>query len=54
MFEVLIPVTMKIFVFWNVVVCSVVDIYQYFGFTCCLHLQGRKAPSTLKMDAEVC
>lgn len=30
----------KIMVFWNLKLCSLVDKYQYFRRTCCLHLAG--------------
>jgi hypothetical protein len=34
--------TMKIAVFWDLTPCSLVDIYQYFGGTCCSHFQGEE------------
>jgi hypothetical protein len=34
--------SMKISVFWNVTSYSIVDRYQCFGVTCCLHLWGRE------------
>jgi hypothetical protein len=37
---------MKITVFWDVAMCNVVDIYQHFRGTCCIHLQV-----TLKVEA---
>lgn len=37
-FDVLMAVTMKIATFWNVMVCSVIEVYQCFGGTNCLHL----------------
>jgi hypothetical protein len=36
---------LKINVFWNVILCNLVDVYQRFGGTCCLHLKGRRAMS---------
>jgi hypothetical protein len=33
-------VNIKITVFWNTTSCTLVDIYQRFGRTCCLHFQG--------------
>jgi hypothetical protein len=39
--EILIAVTMKITVFWDVLACDLADCYQCFGETCC-HLQGRR------------
>jgi hypothetical protein len=41
-FEVLTAVNMKITVFWDVIPCRLVNIYKYFGGTCCLHLQERR------------
>jgi hypothetical protein len=29
---------MKIYVFWDVMICSLVDIYKHFGGSCCLNL----------------
>jgi hypothetical protein len=37
-FEVLMAVTMKITVFWDVTLCSVVDYYHHFRATCCIDL----------------
>jgi hypothetical protein len=45
--EVLLAVNIKIMV-WNVMPFGVVDKYQRFGGTCCLHLQGRKVRQELK------
>jgi hypothetical protein len=39
-FEVLTAVTVKITVFWYVTTSGLVDHYQSFEETCCLHLQG--------------
>jgi GH43 family beta-xylosidase len=44
---------MKITVFWNVAVCSLVNMYHYFRGSCSLHLQGRRDTLTLKMEAAV-
>jgi hypothetical protein len=41
-FEVLSAVTMKRTIFWDVTLCSPVDVHQRFGGTYCLHLQGQK------------
>jgi hypothetical protein len=41
--EVLIWVALKIAVFSKVRPCSVVEVYQHFSGTYCLHLQGQKA-----------
>jgi hypothetical protein len=40
-FEVLMVVNVKIIVFWDVTRCSLVDRYQRFTQTYCLHLQDR-------------
>jgi hypothetical protein len=39
--------------FWDVMICSLVDICQRFGGICCLHIQGKEYSycSTLKMEA---
>jgi hypothetical protein len=29
-------------VFQNMTLCSLVEVYQLFGGTCCFHLQGKK------------
>jgi hypothetical protein len=42
-FDVLTLVHLKITIFWNALVCSLVEVYRRFGETYCLHLQGRKA-----------
>jgi hypothetical protein len=39
-FEVLTAVRMKMAVFWVVAPCSLVEVYQHFRGTCCLHHQG--------------
>jgi hypothetical protein len=39
-FEVLMVASMKMTVFWVVVQCSLVEVYQHFRGTCCLHHQG--------------
>jgi hypothetical protein len=41
----------KIIVFWGETSCDLVDGYQYSCGTCCLHLQGRRVPSTMKIEA---
>jgi hypothetical protein len=41
-FEVLLAVSMKMAVFWVVVPCSLVEVYQYFRGAYCLHHQGSK------------
>jgi hypothetical protein len=41
-FEVPKAMTMNIIVFWDMIQCSVVDRYQHFGETCCLHLLGKR------------
>lgn len=41
MFEVLMAVTMKITVSWDVMSCSLDVRYQGFGENCCLSLQGQ-------------
>jgi hypothetical protein len=37
---------MKMAVFWVVVPCSLVEVYQHFRGACCLHHQGDEAEST--------
>jgi hypothetical protein len=39
-FEVLTAASMKMAVFWVVAPCSLVEVYERFGGTCCLHHQG--------------
>jgi hypothetical protein len=39
-FEVLTAVSTKMAVFWVVMLCSLVEVYQCFGGPCCLHHQG--------------
>jgi hypothetical protein len=39
-FEVLMVVSAKMTVFWVVVPCSLVEVYQRFRGLCCLHPQG--------------
>jgi hypothetical protein len=41
-FDVLTSVTVKIIVLWDVMACSVLEVYQCFGGTYCLHLQGQR------------
>jgi hypothetical protein len=41
-FEVLVAVSMKITAFLDVRLCDVVDHYQHFGGTCCLHFQVQR------------
>jgi hypothetical protein len=41
-FEVLTVVAIKNTVFWNVMPCSLVEVYQLISGTYCLHLQGRR------------
>lgn len=43
MFEVSIMVVIKIIVFWKVMLCSFIEIYQCFQKTWYFHLQGRRA-----------
>lgn len=38
---VLMAISIKIMVFWEVTPCSLVDGYQYFAGISCVHLQGR-------------
>jgi hypothetical protein len=44
---------MKITVFCNVAVCSLVNMYQSFRGTCSLHLHDKRDALTLKMEAVV-
>lgn len=46
-FEVLMVVNIKIMVFWNVLLCSLVGRHQNFRGTCCLNLHGRSVGVTL-------
>jgi hypothetical protein len=39
-FQVLMEVSMKMTVFWDVTPCSLVDVYQHFRGACCLHHKG--------------
>jgi hypothetical protein len=41
----------KIAVFWVIVLCSLVEVYQRFGGACCLHHQDNEL-ITLMMEAE--
>jgi hypothetical protein len=43
-FEDLTALSMKIAVFWVVAPCSLVEVYQRFRRTCCLHHQGDHRP----------
>jgi len=43
-FVILMAVTMKITVFWDVMTGSLVESCRHFGITCCLNLQGRTSP----------
>jgi hypothetical protein len=52
-FEILIAVTTKSTIFWNVTPCSPSEFYQAFGGTYFLHLHGRKVYSDL-LVAVVC
>jgi hypothetical protein len=40
-FEVLKGVTMKKTISWDIMLCSLLGVHQYFGETYCSHLQGR-------------
>jgi hypothetical protein len=44
-FEVLTAVSMKKDVFWVVALCSLVEVYQRFRGSCCLHHQGNSGHS---------
>jgi hypothetical protein len=39
-FKALTAVSTKMAVFWVVTLCSLVEVYQYFSGSCCLHRQG--------------
>jgi hypothetical protein len=39
--EIITELNMKITVFCDITSCSLVDRYQFFGATCCLHLQSK-------------
>jgi len=41
-FEVLIAVTVKVSIFWDVTPCNLACMYKNFRGTCCLHLLGRR------------
>lgn len=40
--EALTSVTLKIIVFWDLMMCSLAEVYQCFSGMLCLHLQGRR------------
>jgi hypothetical protein len=42
-YEYLRELTVKNTIFWNVILCSLVDVYQHFAGTYCLHHQSRWA-----------
>jgi hypothetical protein len=52
-FEVPKAMTMNIIVFWDIMQCSVVDRYQHFGESCCLHLQGKRVGQLYKNAKKV-
>jgi hypothetical protein len=33
---------MKGFVFWDIMLCSLMKVNRHFGGTCCCHLQGQR------------
>jgi hypothetical protein len=45
--------SVEIAFFWDMTPCSLVDIYQHFGRTYCLHLQSRKGNWTGRTVAGV-
>jgi hypothetical protein len=45
-FGVLMVANMKMAIFWVVTVCSLVEVYQCFRGTCCLHHQADDEGST--------
>jgi hypothetical protein len=51
-FEALKTGTVKVLVFWDVMLFSVVEVYRCFGRTCCLHLQIKKRIGFL--DSKFC
>jgi hypothetical protein len=51
-FEVLTAVSMKMAVFWVVMLCSLVEVYQRFRRTCCLHHQGDESETTRHYNPE--
>lgn len=44
--EIFMAVNIKIVLFWNVVSCNLIDMYQHFEWNCCLQLQGRRVMKT--------
>jgi hypothetical protein len=44
--------TMKSIIFWDVTPLSLVEVYQRYGGTYCLHLQGRRVCSASRQQAE--
>jgi hypothetical protein len=45
-------VKIKILAFWDVMSCSLVDMYQCFGGICYLHLQGRRSTRQLAVTSK--
>jgi hypothetical protein len=39
---------------WDLMECNLVDRYQHFRGTCCLHLQGRKAAVSPETSVPIC
>jgi hypothetical protein len=51
-FEIVMAVTVKITVFWDVMLCCLIDLHQHFRGTCCLKMEAESAYTwTLKREA---
>jgi hypothetical protein len=44
---------MKIFVFWDVAPCGLLEVYGSFRGVCCLHLQGDRPDDEPEISSEL-